>query len=67
MYHQNNAIKFLKRFRGIKLFLCSLTFFLILKDQYEREDFQIKPTDNFILAGKTEKDCCSLEVYGECV
>uniref|UniRef100_A0A3Q3ANG2 Periodic tryptophan protein 1 homolog n=1 Tax=Kryptolebias marmoratus TaxID=37003 RepID=A0A3Q3ANG2_KRYMA len=32
-------------------------------DRYEREDFQIKPTDNFILAGKTEKDCCSLEVY----
>uniref|UniRef100_A0A3P9P7H8 Periodic tryptophan protein 1 homolog n=1 Tax=Poecilia reticulata TaxID=8081 RepID=A0A3P9P7H8_POERE len=32
-------------------------------DQYEREHFQIKPTDNLILAGKTEKDCCNLEIY----
>lgn len=39
----------------------------LLKDQYERDDFQLKPTDNFILAGKAEKDCCSLEVYGECL
>ncbi|XP_051976904.1 periodic tryptophan protein 1 homolog [Xyrauchen texanus] len=32
-------------------------------DQYERDDFQIKPSDNMILAGRAEKDCCNLEIY----
>ncbi|XP_067283046.1 periodic tryptophan protein 1 homolog [Pseudorasbora parva] len=32
-------------------------------DQYERDDFQIKSSDNLILSGRAEKDCCNLDVY----
>ncbi|TRZ01782.1 hypothetical protein DNTS_025604 [Danionella cerebrum] len=35
--------------------------YITIKDT--REDFQIKPSDNLILAGRAEKDCCNLEIY----
>ena len=46
--------------------LLDLLFFVLQDDdQYEKEDFSIRPTDNLLVVGKVHEDYANLEIHGK--
>ena len=41
-----------------------VSFFSQDEDEYEKEDFTIKPTDNLVVLGKVHEDYGNLEIHG---